>query len=435
MTAARLESRQWKIAAIAAAAVLIVLVIVAFSHSEEAVQVWTAPAVYGDLSQEVTTNGTVIPTKEFQARANFPGIIEKLFVELGAKVKPGQMLVSMRDPFATARLATAGSALQAARLGNENTLKGGSQEERIALTGDLQHAQQTQTEAAKALAALKQLQQKGAASTAEVAAAEERLRSANTTVETLRERSTHRFSQADLRSATAHVEDAQEALNSAKIQFANANISSPMAGTVYAVQVSAYDFVPMGGDLLRVANLQSVEIRAYFDEPEIGKLQAGQPVRIDWNGRPDRRWHGHIKQAPVAAMALGPRSVGECIITVDDSKEDLLPNTNVMATVTIQRHHHVLTVPRAALRTDGPANYVFRVVDGKLQRTPVTPGIINLESVEIAQGLAPNDVVALNAVDNRNLQDGLPIRIGKPGAAPGGLIQLLRTRIVGLGQR
>jgi HlyD family secretion protein len=208
-----------------------------------------------------------------------------------------------------------------------------------------------------------------------------------------------------------------------------------MAGTVYAVQVSAYDFVPMGGDLLRVANLQSVEIRAYFDEPEIGKLQAGQPVRIDWNGRPDRRWHGRIKQAPVAAMALGARSVGECIITVDDSKEDLLPNTNVMVTVTIQQHHHVLTVPRAALRTDGPENYVFRVVDGKLQRTPVTPGIINLERVEIPQGLGSDDVVALNAADNRNLQDGMPVRVGKPGAAPNGFVQLLRTRILGRGQR
>jgi HlyD family secretion protein len=251
----------------------------------------------------------------------------------------------------------------------------------------------------------------------------------------LRDKSTRRYSQQDVRSASAHVRDAQEALNSAKLQFDNANITSPMAGTVYAVQVSAYDFVPMGGDLLRVADLGSVEVRAYFDEPEIGKLQMGQPVKIVWNGRPDREWHGHIKQAPVAAMALGPRSVGECLISVDDSREDLLPNTNVIVTVTIQQHHHVLTVPRGALRTDGPSNYVFRVVDGKLQRTPVTPGIINLERAEIAKGLSLNDIVALNAVDNRNLQDGLAVRVGQPTNANNGLTHLLRTRILSLGQR
>lgn len=435
MTAARFESREWRYVAIAAAAVLGLLVVVALSRHEDAVEVWTAPAVYADLSQQVTTNGTVIPTNEFQARANFPGIIEKLFVELGDKVKPGQMLVRMRDPFANARLATANSALQAARAGNENTLKGGSQEERIALAGDLRRAEQAQMDAAKQLATLKDLQKKGAASAAEIASAEQRLESANVTLHTLDQKSIRRFSQQDLRSAAAHVRDAQEALSSAKLQFANANISSPMSGTVYEVQVSAYDFVPMGGDLLRVADLGSVEVRAYFDEPEIGKLQAGQPVKILWNGKPDRQWHGHIKQAPVAAMALGPRSVGECIIKVDDSKEDLLPNTNVMVTVTIQRHHHVLTIPRAALRTDGPSNFVFRVLDGKLQKVPVTVGIVNLDRVEITHGLAETDVVALNAVNNRNLQEGISVREGKAGPAPGWVIQLLRRYGLGSGQR
>jgi HlyD family secretion protein len=435
MTAARIESKKWKFVAIAGAVVVGILLVVVFSRQEEAVEVWTAPAVYADLSQQVTTNGTVFPISEFQARANFPGIIEKLFVELGDKVKLGQMLVRMRDPFATARVATANSALQTARAGDENTLKGGSQEERIAMTADLQHAEQTQMEAAKALAALKKLQQSGAASPAEIASAEQRLQAANTTVQMLREKSTRRFSRQEMRTAAAHVRDAQEALNSAKIQFANANISSPMAGTVYSVTVMPYDFVPMGGDLLRVADLGSVEIRAYFDEPEIGKLQAGQPVTITWNGRPDRQWHGHIKQAPVAAIALGPRSVGECIITVDDSKEDLLPNTNVIVTVTIQQHHHVLTVPRGALRTAGADNFVFKVVDGKLQRTPVSVGIINLDRVEITRGVAENDVLAVNAVDNRTLQDGLSVRVGKPGPAPDGMMKLLRTQILSRGQR
>jgi HlyD family secretion protein len=435
MTAVRIESRKWKFVAVGGAVVVCLLLGVAFSRNEEAVEVWTAPAVYADLSQEVTTNGTVIPTSEFQARANFPGIIEKLFVELGDKVKPGQMLVRMRDPFATARVATANSALQSARAGDENTLKGGSQEERIAMAADLQHALQTQIEAAKAFASLKKLQQSGAASPAEVVSAEQRLQAANTTVQMLREKSTHRFSRQDLRNAAAHVQDAQEALNSAKIQFANANITSPMAGTVYSVTVTPYDFVPMGGDLLRVADLGSVQVRAYFDEPEIGKLQAGQPVKIVWNGRPDREWHGHIKQAPVAAIALGPRSVGECIITVDDSKEDLLPNTNVIVTVTIQRHQHVLTVPRGALRTAGIDNFVYKVVEGKLQRTPVSVGIINLDRVEITRGVAENAVLALNAVDNRSLQDGLPVRVGRPGPAMDGMVKLLRTRILSLGQR
>src|SRR5437868_12614018 len=330
MTAVRLHSRQWKIVAVAGMAIVVICLVVAFSRHKEAVQVWTASATYADLNQEVTTNGTVIPTSEFQARAFWPGIIEKVNVELGQRVRPGQLLVSMKDPFAISRLTAASAALEAARLGAENVKKGGSQEERINLAGDLQHAEQGQVQAARSLAALQQLRARGAASDAEIAAAKEKLENANTTIQMLREKAEQRFSPREARNANAHVEDAQANLQAAKVQFNNANISSPIAGTVYSIKVVAYDWVPVGADLIRVADLRKVEIRAYFDEPEIGKLAAGQPVTITWDGKPGSSWHGHIKQAPIAATSLGPRSVGECVIAVDDAKEELLPNTKVM---------------------------------------------------------------------------------------------------------
>src|SRR5207253_491859 len=139
---------------------------------------------------------------------------------------------TMKDPFATSRVTAANSALQSARVGEENTHEGGSQEERIALQGDLEHAKQSQAEAEKALSALKKLQQRGAASAAEVEAAQEKLQAANTTLQTLQQRSTHRFGKGDVRSADARVKDAEENLKSARIQFENANISSPIKGTV-----------------------------------------------------------------------------------------------------------------------------------------------------------------------------------------------------------
>jgi HlyD family secretion protein len=421
MTPARVRPRQWKIPALILAAVAIVAVFL-LSRKEDAVEVRFGTASFQDINRLVTTNGTVVPTNEFQARANFPGIVEKVFVELGDKVKPGQMLVTMKDPFAAERISGTDASLQAARVADQNIHQGGSQEDRIALQGDLVHAQLAQAQAAKTLAARKQLQQQGASSQAEVDAAQQQLDAANATLQTLRQRSTGRYSAGDISSAEARVIDAQESVKSAKVQFDNANISSPLAGTVYAIQVSAYDFVPMGADLIRVADLNDTKIRAYFDEPEIGKLMAGQSVTITWDGKPGRVWHGHIKQAPVAAVALGARSVGECTITVDDAKEDLLPNTNVIVTVMIQQHFHVLTVPRGALHTEGSANYVYRVADGRLHRAPVDVGIVNLDRVEVARGLAENDIVALNAIDSRDLADNLPVTLARATYSGPGMI-------------
>ena len=409
MTAALIRSRRWKVAAILAGFVAVIF-IAGLSHRDDEVDVWVTTANYQNIDRLVTTNGTVLPTNEFQARAFSPGIIQKVYVELGDKVRPGQMLVSMKDPFAVSRMATANAAVQGARVGDENIRNGGSQEDLIALKGDLAQAKIAQSNAAKSLAALQQLQTRGAASTAEVDAAEQKLQTANTTLATLKEKSTERYRPSNMREADARVADAQATLDAAKNQFNNANISSPMAGTVYSVKVVNYDFVPVGADLIRVANLNNVEVRAYFDEPEIGKLAAGQPVKIVWNGKPDRTWHGHIKQAPIAATALGTRSVGECVIAVDDAKEDLLPNTNVTVTATIQQHADALTIPRGTLHADGSANYVYRIVDGRLHWTPVDVGIVNLDRAEITRGITDNDVIVLNAVDDRALRDGTAVR-------------------------
>jgi len=408
MTAALIRSRRWKLAAVLAGLVVVIF-IAGLSHRDDEVEVWVTSANYQNIDRLVTTNGTVSPTNEFQARAFWPGIVQKVYVELGDKVKPGQMLVSMKDPFAISRMATANAALQGARVGDENIRNGGSQEDLIGLKGDLAQAKIAQSNAAKSLAALQQLQARGAASTAEVDAAQQKLQTANTTLATLKDKSTERYRPSNVREADARVADAQATLDAAKNQFNNANISSPMAGTVYSVKVVNYDFVPVGADLIRVADLNNVEVRAYFDEPEIGKLAAGQPVEIVWDGKPGRTWHGHIKQAPIAATALGTRSVGECIIAVDDAKEDLLPNTNVTVTATIQRHANVLAIPRGALHADGAANYVYRIVDGKLRWTAVDVGIVNLDRAEITRGLAQNDVVVLNAVDDRELHDGTAV--------------------------
>ena len=429
MTAARIESRKWKFAAIVAAMVVAAFAALAFSGNGDTTEVLTASTEYTDLSQKVTTNGTVVPISEFQARAFWPGVIEKVHVQLGQKVQAGQLLVTMKDPFAISRLTAAKAALEAARLGNENLRKGGTQDERIALEGDLKHAEESKSQAAKSLAALKQLHTKGAASEAEIAAAQEKLDAANTTLQTVLQRSTKRFSARDLSSSDAHVIDEQANVDAAKIQFNNANISSPISGTVYSVKVAAYDWVPVGTDLIRVANLNNVEVRAYFDEPEIGKLIAGQPVEITWDGKPGRVWHGRIKQAPIAATSLGSRSVGECLIAVDDVKEDLLPNTNVSATVITDERHHVLSIPHGALRSDGQENYVFQLVDGSTRRVPVKTGVVNLERAEITQGLKEGDLVVLNALDNRELRDGMSAKPTRNTPAGSQWLETLRSHV------
>ena len=378
--------------------------------TRERVDVRTAQVSYKDLVNPSSTNGRVEPVQDFQAHAQVAGVVEQIYVDVGDKVKAGQLLLRMDDADAKARLASAQSALQAAQLAVSDVEHGGSQDERNTYAADLNSArQQRQTDAAD-LAALQQLQEKGAASPAEVATAQQRLQMDDNRQHSIEQHSTQRYGDADRARARAQLADARAAVAAAQSSYASDNIHSPLAGTVYQIPISQYDYVAAGADLIYVADLSRLLVRAYFDEPEIGDLAVGQPVKIVWDAKPRSTWHGHVEQVPSTVTPYGgTRSVGECIISIDDAKEgDLPPYTNVNVTVTIAQHLHVLSVPREALHTDG-GNYVYRVIHNKLVRTPVQIDFVNLVRAEVTSGLAEGDTVALAATTNRDLTDGLEI--------------------------
>lgn len=389
-------------------AVILLVFIIVHMFTREVVEVRVAPVSRQNLIASVATNGKVEPINEFQAHAPAAGVVSKLYVKIGQQIKPGDPLVGLNDSDATARLATANAQLSSAEAAMHNMEQGGSQAERLNLSSELDRARMQQAQASKSLTALETLQSKGAASASEVAAAHERLQAASSTVENLQLRGTESYSPADQARVRAQLNDAKAAVAAAQKGYSAVNIRAPFAGTVYSVPVSQYDFVSAGEDLLDLADLNKIQIRAYFDEPEIGKLVAGQAVSIEWAAKPLQRWHGHISIAPTTVITYGTRNVGECLITVDDARGDLLPNTNVTVTVTTSQRFNVLSVPREALHTDG-GDFVYRIVNGKLVRTPVVIGVFNLSRVEIVSGLKENDIIALSATTNRELTNGLAV--------------------------
>ena len=193
-------------------AIIVLAFVIARSSAREQVEIHAAAVTRQSLVSSVSTNGKVEPIDEFQAYAPAAGIVAKVYVEVLQKVKAGDLLLKMDDSDAVAKLAAANATLRSAEATLHDLEQGGSQEERIGLTGDLTRAQLQQQQATKDLAALKQLEQKGAASSSEVAAAEQRLQAANSSVQSLQSRTTQRYSPADKARVEAQVADARAAL-------------------------------------------------------------------------------------------------------------------------------------------------------------------------------------------------------------------------------
>jgi len=373
------------------------------------IAVRTATVTRQDLGSTVSTNGKVEPIQGFQAHAAAPGAISHLYVTVGQKVAAGTLLLSMDSSSAISHLQTARSTLATAQASAHDLQQGGSQDERIDIRSNLDRARAQLDQASHDMNAIQELQSHGAASASEVAAAQLRLQNAQNSFNALNQRSTARYSSTDRQRTAAQLSDGKASVVAAEKVLQDAVIRAPFAGTVYALPVRQYDYVQAGDNLVSLADLNRVQVRAYFDEPEIGKLAIGQPVKVTWDAKENRAWHGHIVQVPTTIITYGTRNVGESVIAIDDATGDLLPSTNVVVTVTTQQRSNVLTIPREALRTEGIQNYVFRIVKGKLVRTKVSVGVVNLTLVEILGGLSERDTVVLNALSNVDLIDGLAV--------------------------
>lgn len=403
------KSRVWLW--IGAAALLVVVFFVARRLTRDNLPVRAAIATRTELVNTVSTNGLVEPVQKFEFHSPLPTSVRAINVQQGDHVKAGQILMQLDDVTARARVATAESALRNAQAGNESITHGGTLEERQSLAATITRDQLDVSNKQHDLDALQKLQTTGAASSSEVEAGKQRLALAQDTLSADQARQTTRYSPAERDRASASVADAEANLAAARKVLDGTTIHAPIDGSVYSILVGRSDFVDESKLLMQMADLTKVRVRAYFDEPDLGRLAIGQKIRIVWDAYPGREWHGHIVLVPSTIISYGTRNVGEALVAIDDPDSALLPDTHVTVTVTTSSAPNTLTVPREALHSEGGKPYVYRVVNDVLVRTPVTIGAANMTMVPITSGLNEGDHVATISMNGMALEDGLPVKV------------------------
>jgi HlyD family secretion protein len=379
--------------------------------TRDRLEIHAYPAERVPLVSTISTNGRVEPEVNYEIHSPIATTVKAVYVQPGDEVAAGKLLMVLDDVQARARLASAESGVKAAQAALEAATHNGSQQERQVSAADATRARLERDEARRSLDALTKLNSTGAASQNEVAEARQRLDAAEANLHALDQSANDRYSPAEIERARSALADAEASLEAARQVVAQTMIYSPVAGTVYSIDAGSTEFVEEGKLLMQLADLHHERIRAYFDEPEIGKLAVGQKILIKWDAKPGRIWNGHIERTPVTVINLGTRSVGEVLVTIDDLYSELLPQTNVNVTATISSEPNALTIPREALRSEDGKTYVFKVVKDGLQKTPVTIGTLNLTQVAILSGLEAGDQVATGTVSGLPLREGVPVKV------------------------
>lgn len=402
------NKRGWLIALGVVAAVVIFAAFASLRRTE--VPVRAATVSRSTFRNSISTNGKIEPLENFEAHAPMATTVTQVMVHEGDHVKKGQLLLQLDDADARAQSARALAQMRAAAADVHALKAGGTQEDILVNQAQMVKARSDRDTAARNLEALRRLLQEGAASPGEVRDAEDQMKRAEAELYLVQQKQTNRYSTAEATKVVAQENQAKAAYDAAQELLKDSNVRSPKDGVVYSLPVREGAYVKAGDLLVQVADLSSVQVRAFVDETDLGHLAPGEKVAVTWDALPNRTWQGSVTRVPSEVKMRGTRNVGEVTCKVDNGDSKLLPNVDVSVTITTAEHSDVLTVPREAVHQENGKHYVYVIQNGELRRAEVQLVLSNLTQAEIA-GLPDRAQVALGATNSQPLHDGLQVRV------------------------
>jgi len=407
-------------------------------------EVLVAKVGAANIVEQVSASGKVQPEVEIKISPDVSGEITELYVQEGDSVHKGQLLLRIRPDNYQAMVS------QQSALVNSQRANVGQTQARLQQL--IANAKQTELTYRRNASLYKQKvisQSDYEASQAAYNASQEELNSARASI---------RAAQSNVASAQASLEEARKNLN-------KTTIYAPVSGTISKLNVEQGERVVgtsqmAGTEIMRIADLGSMEVRVNVNENDIINVHLGDSaqVEVDSYASQDEKFRGIVTSiANTAEDALTAESVTEFEVRIrllPESYRHLIRTVNgrtripfrpgMTATVDIitNRKSNVLSVPLAAVTTradstettavaasakDGapesdankPAprpevqEVVFVVRNGKAVMTPVKTGINSTELFEIKSGLQAGDQVVsgpYRAVA-KTLKDGAPVVI------------------------
>jgi len=213
----------------------------------------------------------------------------------------------------------------------------------------------------------------------------------------------------DYANANAAVIRAQSDLENARDRMNDTKLRAPLAGTIITKNVELGTVISspttdVGGGtvLFKMANLDTVQIRALVDETDIGKVSPGLLSTITVDAYPNRPFEGSVLKIEPQATVQQNVTMFNVLVRIPNPNHLLKPGMNTEVEIHVGRRDNVLAVPNAALRTQrdvASAAQVLGLDPNDVQQQlaaagqqPQTP--INRDSASLGGGTARRDTTA-----------------------------------------
>ena len=362
--------------------ILIVGVTVAFTRGGSKIDPSKLAKVEkGDLAKSVVATGKIEPITKVEIKSKASGIVKKLYMDAGEKVKTGQLLAELDKEEIQARVSQSEAALQAAKANVERAKVDAQGPDVPLLLRAYERAQQMAKEGVVSQAALDDAQRNY-----ELA---------------LNKRE---MAKASLTQAQAQVQQSKATLEQLQQEYRNSTIVSPMDGLILSRNVEVGDAVSsiliLGSSATLVMTLgdtSEVYVKGKVDESDIAKVYLGQPARIKVESFKDKTFNGKVTKISPLGVEKDNVTTFEVRVSVTNDKGELKAAMTANAEIILEEHKGTLIIPEGAILYDKDKNASVEVPDphgaeGK-RKVAVKVGVSNGAKTEVLSGLKEGDQI------------------------------------------
>lgn len=170
-------------------------------------------------------------------------------------------------------------------------------------------------------------------------------------------------------------------------------IVAPVTGRIEQRLVSEGDWIDLGKPVFQISTSVALRVRLPFPENVASRIKSGQAVRLSTPAAPGKTVEGKITQ--LRPQVGGASRSFDAIVEVKNPG-DWKPGASVDGEVVVEIHAGAVTVPEISVVLRPAGTVVYVVADGKAQQRIVKTGSKNNGVVEILEGIAAGETVALD---------------------------------------
>ncbi|OLB35544.1 MAG: efflux transporter periplasmic adaptor subunit [Acidobacteria bacterium 13_2_20CM_57_17] len=351
----------------------------------------------GDLARVVVATGKIQPLSKVEIKSKASGIVKKLYVDYGDRVKQGQLLAELDKIQLEAAERAYHANLQAAEAALDSS-KATLERNKVDAEGPDVPFLKLNMERAE------QMYKDGVMSKSLVEDAEKNYQLAlNKQVSAQRNLA---VSKAEIAKCEAQVAQARASLENAQEDLRNSTIVSPIDGLVLSRDVNIGDAVSsilvLGSQatlIMTLGDVSEVYVQGKVDEADIGKVFLSQPARIVVESFKDKKFTGKVTKISPLGKEKDNVTTFEVRVSISNPGGELKANMSANAEILLEEKKNVLMIPEAALIYDKERKASVEIPDAKAEngkkKFSVKLGISNGVKTEILGGLDEKQQVVL----------------------------------------